>query len=146
MAAAATALGADAAYLTGLPANSAAARPHRRTGRDSDDLIRFAVSPSKHFARYRLGLHWTSATTSWTTTSRSSSSALQSWQLKSDLADWDQSSEGTRGPARRGGRAAAPGNMAEIQHRESAGEVAELREALLSSFSGHNATAEWTCR
>ena len=106
-----------------------------------DDLIRFSVSPSKHFARHRLGLHLDVRDDELDDDEPFQLDALQTWQLKSDLADWDKPSEDRAARLAAAGGLLPPGNLAEIQHRESAGEVAGLQQALLP-FSGHTATAE----
>ena len=67
--------------------------------------------------------------------------ALQAWQLKSDLADWGQPSEVRAARLAAASGLLPPGNMADIQHRESAGEVATLHEAL-RPYRDHSATAE----
>ena len=141
MAAAATALGAslDAPerFAGELDGAGAVATPEI----ELDDLIRFAASPSRHFARHRLGLHLDVRDDELDDDEPFQLDALQSWQLKSDLADWDKPSELRAAGLATAGGLLPPGNMAEIQHRESAGEVARMQETLLA-FSGHTATAE----
>ncbi len=141
MAAAATALGAD----RGAPDRFAgqlddgAVAPEVEI--ELEELIRFAVSPSRHFARHRLGLHVDVRDDELDDDEPFQLDALQAWQLKSGLADWDRPSEGRAARLAAAGGLLPPGNLAEIQHRESAGEVATLQQALLP-FSGHTATAE----
>ncbi len=141
MAAAATALGAD----RGIPDRFAGELDDRAAAPETEieleDLIRFAVSPAKHFARHRLGLHLDVRDDELDDDEPFQLDALQAWQLKSDLADWDKPSEAHAARLAAAGGLLPPGNMADIQHRESAGEVARLLEALLP-FSGHTATAE----
>ena len=141
MAAAATALGADGGVPDRFAGELGGGAAAPETEIEIEDLIRFAVSPSKHFARHRLGLHLDVRDDELDDDEPFQLDALQSWQLKSDLADWDKPSEDRAARLAAAGGLLPPGNMAEIQHRESAGEVAELREALLP-FSGHTATAE----
>jgi len=139
MAAAATALGATGS------------EPHRFAGKlaaaqaapdvELEDLIRFAASPSKYFARHRLGLHLDVRDDELDDDEPFQLDALQTWLLKSDLAEWDQP-----GGVRAARLAAAsgllpPGNLADIQHRESAGEVARLKEAV-QPFRHCDATVE----
>ena len=106
-----------------------------------DDLIRFAVSPAKHFARRRLGLHLDVRDDELADDEPFHLDALQAWQLKSDLADWGKPSEVRAARLAAASGLLPPGNMADIQHRESAGEVARLQEAL-QPYEDHNATAE----
>jgi exodeoxyribonuclease V gamma subunit len=141
MAAAATALGADGGVPDRFAGELGGGATAPETEIELEDLIRFAVSPSKHFARHRLGLHLDVRDDELDDDEPFQLDALQAWQLKSDLADWDTSSEDRAARLAAAGGLLPPGNMAEIQHRESAGEVAELREALLR-FSGHTATIE----
>jgi len=141
MAAAATALGAD----RGVPDRFAgeldrgAAAPEDSI--ELDDLIRFAASPSRHFARHRLGLHLDVRDDELDDDEPFQLDALQSWQLKSDLALWDKPSEDRAALLAAAGGLLPPGNLAEIQHRESAGEVAALREAL-RPYEDHTARPE----
>ena len=106
-----------------------------------EDLIRFAVSPSRHFARRRLGLHLDVRDDELDDDEPFQLDALQAWQLKSDLADWGRPSEVRAARLAAASGLLPPGNMADIQHRESAGEVARLHEAL-QPYRDHNATAE----
>ena len=106
-----------------------------------EDLIRFAVSPSRHFARHRLGLHLDVRDDELDDDEPFQLDALQSWQLKSDLADWDKPSEDRAARLAAAGGLLPPGNLAGIQHRESAGEVAALREAL-RPYADHTARPE----
>ena len=141
MAAAATALG------------DTGAAPHRFAGEldggeaaqeqeiELEDLIRFAVSPSRHFARYRLGLHLEVRDDELDDDEPFQLDALQTWQLKSDLAEWEEPSEAGSARLAAAGGLLPPGNLAQIQHRESAGEVAALRAAL-RPFDKHTARPE----
>ena len=141
MAAAATALGADRGAPDRFAGEIDRGADAPEVEIELDDLIRFAVSPSKHFARQELGLHLEVRDDELDDDEPFQLDALQSWQLKSDLADWDKPSEERAARLAAAGGLLPPGNLAEIQHRESAGEVAKLQEALLP-FSGHTATAE----
>ena len=98
------------------------------------DLIRFAVSPAKHFARRRLGLHLDVRDDELADDEPFHLDALQAWQLKSDLADWGQTQRGSRCPARRGQRAAAAGQHGghpapgvRRRSRQTPGSLAALR-------------------
>ena len=141
MAAAAAALGASRGaperFAGELDGAGAGAIPEI----ELDELIRFAASPSRHFARHRLGLHLDVRDDELLDDEPFQLDALQAWQLKSDLADWGKASEVRAAGLAAAGGLLPPGNMAEIQHRESAGEVARLRAALLP-FSDHTAAAE----
>ena len=142
MAAAATALGAAG----GVPdrfAGELTAGPAAREIEELEleELIRFAVSPSKHFVRHRLGLHLDVRDDELDDDEPFHLDALQAWQLKSDLVDWGKPGEVRAARLAAAGGLLPPGNMADIQHRESAGEVAGLQEALLP-YQDHTATAE----
>ena len=139
MAAAATALGAarDSADRFAGELEAAPATPEI----ELEDLIRFAVSPSRHFARHRLGLHLDVRDDELEDDEPFHLDALQAWQLKSGLADWGKPSEARAGRLAAAGGLLPPGNMADIQHRESAGEVARLEAALLP-YEDHTATGE----
>ena len=141
MAAAATALGADGAVPDRFAGELDGGAAAPETEIELDDLIRFAVSPSKHFARHRLGLHLDVRDDELDDDEPFQLDALQSWQLKSDLADWEQSSEDRAARLAAAGGLLPPGNLAQIQHRESAGEVAALREAL-RPYEDHTARPE----
>ena len=141
MAAAATALGADGGVPDRFAGELAGGAAAPETEIELDDLIRFAVSPSRHFARHRLGLHLDVRDDELDDDEPFQLDSLQSWQLKSDLADWDQSSEERAARLAAAGGLLPPGNMAGIQHRESAGEVAALREAL-RPYEDHTARPE----
>ena len=139
MAAAATALGAAG----GVPDRFAGELGATPTAPEIEleDLIRFAVSPSKHFVRRRLGLHLDVRDDELDDDEPFQLDALQAWQLKSGLADWGKPSGVRSARLAAASGLLPPGNMADIQHRESAGEVARLHEAL-QPYRDHNATAE----
>ena len=139
MAAAATALDAGGGAPDRFAGQLDAARAEPEI--ELDDLIRFAVSPSRHFARHRLGLHLDVRDDELDDDEPFQLDALQAWQLKSDLAGWDKPSEVRAARLAAAGGLLPPGNMAEIQHRESVGEVAALQEALLP-YRDHDAKAE----
>ena len=141
MAAAATALGADGGAPDRFAGQLDAGAGTPEAEIELDDLIRFAVSPSRHFARHRLGLHLDVRDDELDDDEPFQFDALQSWQLKSDLADWDKPSEDRAARLAAAGGLLPPGNMAGIQHRESAGEVAALREAL-RPYEDHTARPE----
>ena len=139
MAAAATALdaGGGAPDRFGGTLEAARAAPEI----ELEDLIRFAVSPSKHFVRRRLGLHLEVRDDELADDEPFHLDALQAWQLKSDLADWGKPSEVRAARLAAASGLLPPGNMADIQHRESAGEVARLQEALLP-YRDYDTTGE----
>ena len=141
MADAAAALGASRGapdrFAGELGGTGAAAMPEI----ELEELIRFAASPSRHFARHRLGLHLDVRDDELLDDEPFQLDALQRWQLKSGLADWGKASEIRSAALAAAGGLLPPGNMAEIQHRESAGEVARLQEALLP-YRDHTAKAE----
>ena len=139
MAAAATALAAAGGVPDRFAGELDAA--HAAPDIELEDLIRFAVSPSKHFVRRRLGLHLDVRDDELGDDEPFHLDALQAWQLKSGLADWGKPSEVRAALLAAASGLLPPGNMAGIQHRESAGEVARLQEALLP-YRDHNATAE----
>ena len=142
MAAAATALGASGAVPDRF-AGELAAGPEAPGMEEIEleELIRFAFSPSRHFARHRLGLHLDVRDDELDDDEPFQLDALQAWQLKSDLADSGKPSELRAAPLAAAGGLLPPGNLAGIQYRESAGEVARLQEALLP-YRDHTATAE----
>ena len=139
MAAAATALGADGggADRFGGELEATQAPPEI----ELDDLIGFAVSPSKHLVRRRLRLHLEVRDDELADDEPFKLDALQAWQLKSDLADWGQPGEARSARLAAASGLLPPGNMAHVQHLESAGEVARLQEALLP-YRDHRAAAE----
>ena len=139
MAAAATALAAAGGVPDRFAGELDAA--HAAPEIELEDLIRFAVSPSKHFVRRRLGLHLDVRDDELGDDEPFHLDALQAWQLKSGLADWGKPSGARAALLATASGLLPPGNMAGIQHRESAGEVARLQEALLP-YRDHNATAE----
>ena len=139
MAAAATALGADGGGCDRFAGELEAAQEVPEI--ELDDLIGFAVSPSRHFVRRRLGLHLEVRDDELSDDEPFQLDALQAWQLKSDLADWGKPGEDRAAHLAAAGGLLPPGNMADIQHRESAGEVARLQEALLP-YRDHSAAAE----
>ena len=141
MAAAATALGADGGAPDRFAGELDAGAGIPEAEIELEDLIRFAVSPSRHFARHRLGLHLDVRDDELDDDEPFQLDALQSWQLKSDLADWDKPSEDRAARLAAAGGLLPPGNMAGIQHRESAGEVGALREAL-RPYADHTARPE----
>ena len=139
MAAAATALGADAVGPGRFAGELAAAQAAPEI--ELDELIGFAVSPSRYFMRRRLGLHLEVRDDELADDEPFQLDPLQAWQLKSDLADWGKPGEVRAARLAAAGGLLPPGNMAHIQHRESAGEVARLQEAL-QPFRDHRAAAE----
>ena len=141
MAVAATALGAGGGVPDRFAGELDAGAHTPEAEIELEDLIRFAVSPSKYFARHRLGLHLDVRDDELDDDEPFQLDALQSWQLKSDLADWDKPSEERAARLAAAGGLLPPGNMAGIQHRESAGEVAALREAL-RPYEDHTARPE----
>ena len=139
MAAAATALGVDGGASDRFAGELAASQAAPEI--ELDELIGFAVSPSRYFMRRRLGLHLEVRDDELADDEPFQLDALQAWQLKSDLADRGKPGEVRAARLAAAGGLLPPGNMAHIQHRESAGEVARLQEALLP-FRDHSAVAE----
>ena len=139
MAAAATALGAGGGDADRFAGQLDAAPAEHEI--ELDDLIRFAVSPSRHFARHRLGLHLDVRDDELDDDEPFQLDPLQAWLLKSGLADWDEPGEEHAARLAAAGGLLPPGNMAEIQHRESSGEVDALLEAL-RPYRNHTARAE----
>ena len=139
MAAAATALGAGGDEPDRFAGELDAAPAEHEV--ELDDLIRFSVSPSRHFARHRLGLHLEVRDDELDDDEPFHLDPLQAWLLKSGLADWDEPGEEHAARLAAAGGLLPPGNMAEIQHRESAGEVAALQEAL-RPYADHTARVE----
>ena len=143
MAAAATALGAAGGVPDRFAGELAGGAAAPETEIELDDLIRFAVSPSRHFARHRLGLHLDVRDDELDDDEPFQLDALQSWQLKSDLADWDQSSEDRAARLAAAGGLLPPGNMAGIQHRSprgggrTTGSLAPLRGPHRQARGGH---------
>ncbi len=105
---------------------------HRDQARELEleELIRFTSSPSKHFARHRLGLVLDTRDDQVADDEPLDLDALEAWQLKSDLA----TIEG-RGEDRTIDLAAArgllpPENLGRLQHQESSSQVEALLEKL----------------
>ena len=108
---------------------------------DLDEFVRFALSPTKYFLRNRLGMHLDLQDDEMDDDEPFQLNALAAWQLKSDLADFGEPDEDRGKQLAAGSALLPPGNLGDIQYRESGGEVRRLREAL-RPYTDHCETAE----
>ena len=142
MAAAANALDASEAAprrFAGKFEPSASRAPRAEV--DIEELIRFSASPTRHFLRHALHMNLGVRDDEIDDDEPFQLDALQGWQLKSDLAGFGNATDEATHRLATASGLLPPGNLAEIQHRESAGEIAELQDAL-APFAGHTASAD----
>ena len=142
MAAAANALGAS----EGAPRRfdhhvDPAPSPASSAEIDIEELIRFSASPTRHFLRQALRINLSVRDDEIDDDEPFQLDSLQGWQLKSDLAGFGNATDEATHRLATASGLLPPGNLAGIQHRESAREIAELQEAL-APFSGHTASAD----
>ena len=95
-----------------------------------EELIRFAVSPSKHFVRNRLDMVLDTRDEEVDDDEPLDLNALETWQLKSDLAGFGDLDEDRANELATAGGLLPPRKLGRVQHRESAAQVRALLEAL----------------
>ena len=142
MAAAANALDASEAAPPRFaqPVEPSASRP-AGTVVDIEELIRFSWSPTSHFLRHALRINLGVRDDEIDDDEPFQLDALQGWQLKSDLAGFGNATDEATHRLATASGLLPPGSLAEIQHRESADEIAGLQDAL-APFAGHTASAD----
>ncbi len=101
-----------------------------------EELIRFSVSPSKHFLRNRLDLVLDTREEELADDEPLDLNTLEAWQLKSDLAEFGDLDEKRKNQLATAHGLLPPGKLGRVQHRESAAQVRELLEAI-APFRDH---------
>ena len=115
--------------------------PSTRTEVDVEELVRFSASPTRHFLRHVLHINLSVGDDEVDDDEPFQLDALQTWQLKSDLAGFGNAADERTNRLATASGLLPPGNLAGIQHRESSREIAELQDAL-APFAGHTAAVD----
>lgn len=107
-----------------------------------EELIRFAFSPSKHFARYRLGLVLDTRDDQVEDDEPLDLDALEAWQLKSDLATTEGHGEDRTIELAAARGLLPPQNLGRVQHQESSTHVKALLNELQAYREHEEAQAQ----